>query len=521
MKSRKLEKIFAVALAFTLLGTACTNGNSADGGKVKTSGNISKEYWVSQVPVEISIHHFRPPTPLKVDNPVMNRVSELTNVKLKPTVPQSASDEKQAFNIMIASGEYPDIISTAHDRIKVYSLKSVFVPLDDLIEQYAPHIKAFFEANPDVRKSVLSSDGKLYCIPEFMEGTVQEGYFIRKDWLEELHMDVPKTVDEYYNVLKAFKNNDMNGNGKMDEVPFFSRQNSPLLILSLFGGIAGWYIKDDKVYHGMYQTEYKAAIKNLVKWYSEGVIDKEIYTRGDKARDILLGDNLGGATHDWFVSTGTFTEKYKDKIPGFNFAVMAPPADINGKVSEPSSRDNLPDAGGWGISSMNKHPIETIKYFDFWFSDEGKMLYNYGIEGVHYNMVNGKPKYVDSILAQKGAFTEVLKDQGMRWGFGAYQYWDGEAQFLDATTLEGINMYVDNHYCKSRFPELTFTPEEQSIISEKMPSIQAYIKEMEQKWVLGSESVETGFDKYIENLKKMGMDQVIDIYNAAYQRYIK
>ena len=91
------------------------------------------------------------------------------------------------------------------------------------MEKYAPNIKAYFDENPDQRKALEWIDGKIYYIPCIGDGDVSMGWFIREDWLDNLGLEMPKNVDEYYNVLKAFKTQDPNGNGIDDEIPYFNR----------------------------------------------------------------------------------------------------------------------------------------------------------------------------------------------------------------------------------------------------------------------------------------------------------
>jgi len=143
-------------------------------------------------------------------------------------------------------------------------------------------------------------------------------------------------VDEYYNALKHFVEKDANGNGKKDEVPYFNREgtNGVYDLLPLFGISRLDRVIDGKYVFSFYSEQYKNAIIELAKWYKEGLFDPEIYTRGSKARDIVFDQNIGGSTHDWFASTSGYQDKFKDKIPGLNWIVMEPVADIKGNKKE-------------------------------------------------------------------------------------------------------------------------------------------------------------------------------------------
>ena len=236
-----------------------------------------------------------------------------------------------------------------------------------------PNLKKFFEENPDVKSAASDMEGNIWFIPFIADGKAEKGWFIRKDWLDKFRLEEPKNVDELYNVLTAFVNEDPNGNGQKDEIGFFHRNTIEGIegLLGLWDAYIGFRAVDGKVIYGPFEPEYGVAMENLAKWYKEGLIDKEIFTRGGKARDILLADNVGGLTHDFFASTGNYNDQLSGKIEGFAFDPMLPPADVNGIVKEPTSRDRAKNYG-WGIGAQNPDPVATIKYFDFWFTEEGK-----------------------------------------------------------------------------------------------------------------------------------------------------
>ena len=254
-------------------------------------------------------------------------------------------------------------------------------------------------------------------------------------------------MDEYYNALKHFVEKDANGNGKKDEVPYFNREgtNGVYDLLPLFGISRLDRVIDGKYVFSFYSEQYKNAIIELAKWYKEGLIDPEIYTRGSKARDIVFDQNIGGSTHDWFASTSGYQDKFKDKIPGLNWIVMEPVADIKGNRCEETSRDKVKDQG-WGISSRNKNPIETIKYFDFWFTENGRILANFGIEGDTLNIVDGKPVLTDKVLKNEKPPLEVLNSIGAQIEIGVKQDFRYELQIMNPIARQGVQLYMEKKY---------------------------------------------------------------------------
>ncbi|MEG2583699.1 MAG: extracellular solute-binding protein, partial [Oscillospiraceae bacterium] len=364
-------------------------------------------------------------------------------------------------------------------------------------------------------------DGNIYFIPFTPDGIVAQGWFVRKDWLDTLGLKEPTSVDEYYNVLKAFRNGDPNGNGKADEIPYFNRnasagwEESVSSLYIFWDAYKSWHVRDGKIVYGPTEPQYKTAIENISKWYSEKLIDPEIYTRGNKARDILLADNTGGSTHDWFGSTAQLNDTLKDKNPGLNFVAMAPPSGVEG------TRRAKVQADGWGISSQCKNLEEAIKYFDFWFTEDGRRLMNFGIEGEEYDMVDGKPKFRESVVKGEKPALDILQGIGAQMFLGYHQDFEYEKQWLNPIALKGIEEYTEKNYPAEQFPVLNFTDEEEKEIKNIMGAIDTYRDEMTQKWVLGGVNLNDGFGKFNESIQQMKIEKATSIMQAAYDRDIK
>lgn len=490
-----------------------------------TSGNAGQEeatgHLASADPIDLSIHLLVGGNVFTDDWAVFKKAAELTNVSLKGTITKNVTDAKEAFNLMMASREVADVVASNKANFDKFGMEGAFAPLNELIEDHAPNIKAFFEAHPDVRKNATASDGNIYFIPFTPDGEAATGWFVRQDWLDALSLETPKTVDEYYEVLKAFKEGDPNGNGKPDEIPYFHGATSfgIYFLLSLWDAGTDFSIKDGKVIYGPLEPEYKTGMTNLAKWYDEGLIDQEIFTRGGSARETLLGDNVGGSTHDWFGSTAGYNGTLKDKIPSFQFAPIAPPASASGVVAEYDFRATVGN-NGWAISSDNEHAVETIKYFDFFFTEEGRTLMNFGVEGETYTLVDGKPTFTDAILAESNVVKTLKDNYGVQIEIGFHQNFEYEKQWMNEIALQGAMEYIDGGYIKkTRLPNLALTEEEQAKIQELLGPITTFRQETGQRWILGAETVEAGYDSFVEQLKAMNVEELLATYNAAYDRY--
>lgn len=494
-----------------------------------TSVSFAKEpTWVTDKPLELKLHmHFSDRYVWDESWPVAKESFRLTNVKMINTANKAATKSSEQFSLMMASGELPDIVggNNLKDNFIRYGIEGAFIPLNKLIDQHAPNFKAFLKSHPDVAASIRAPDGNYYFVPYIPDGVAARGWFIRQDWLDKLKLKQPTTVAELYTVLKAFKDKDPNGNGKADEVPYFSRDpNEVFRLVNLWGARASgsnqtmdFYVDGGKVKHPFAEPAFRDAIKNVAKWYNEGLIDKEIFTRKARAREQLLGGNVGGSTHDWFATTASFNDTLQKTIPGFKFAVMPPAADSTGKRWEEDSRLPVrPD--GWAITINNKNPVETIKFFDFYFGRKGRNLANFGIEGTHFDIKNGKAIFKESVLNDKQSVLNQMKAVGAQIPIGFWQDYEYERQFTNPLAQAGIDMYEKNKYIIPSFLGVSLNPEERAVYDQRWPDILTYMSEMGQNWVMGTKDPVATWPEYQARLKSLGYFQVMALMQNAYNR---
>ena len=436
--------------------------------------------------------------------PVFKKAEDMTNVKMVGVASKNQSDEVQAFNLMLSSGNLPDVIAyELTPDLEKLGIDGGLIPLEDLIKEHAPNITKFWEENPQYKKDAVAVDGHIYMIPNYNDVknlSLTQQYYIRKDWLEKLGLEEPKTVDELYNVLVTFRDKDPNGNGKKDEVPIFIRGNVVRKILlpltDIFKAQAVWYADNGTPKFGPAEPEWKDAMINLAKWYREGLIDQEVFTRGMTSRDYMLSNDLGGFTNDW-PSSGTYNESLSKTIPGFDFSVMLPP-EYKGNNKTFFARPNY--MGAWGITIAAKDPVTIVKYFDFWYSEEGRRLWNFGIEGEDYTIIDGKPQFTDKILKDPNGKNPVaaIRETGAQYRLGMFQDAEAEKQTSGEAALKAVDLYVKNNVVDLPMPQLKYTKDELKEFLKIEAQLRSVSEEMGQKWILGVSDVEKDWDSYIE-----------------------
>ena len=512
MKRKQITALLLTAVLGASMAFGVTGCGKEESSKETASGKDGSK--------EFTAFMFLSGTPFNSDWEVWKEVEKKTGVKLKGVVASSNSDYATAFQNMVASGQLADIIACdLTTDIEKLGKDGGVIPLNDLIEEHAPHIKEALDSDPNLKYQATAEDGNIYNIPLGKELKSSQFYWIRQDWLDKLGLEAPTTVDELHDVLTAFKNNDPNGNGQADEIPLFDRSATAETemgeYLALWDSSASFYPRDGKITYEPLTENYKNAVKNLAQWYKEGLIDPEIFTRGMSARDTLLSNNTGGFTHDW-VSTGNYNDSLGEEIPGFQMTAIAPLKDQNGNVKE---RDYRYAECGWGISSQCKDPESVIK-----FTEEGSDLMNWGIEGKTYTVDDkGNKAFTEEVFNSGLAPVEYLRSLGSQYRAGYVQAADYEYATMNEAGKAANELYDahDEWFKAPKLPELKLSTDGMDEYKSIMSGIEPIVYEKLQSWILGSSNIDDEYDAFIQELKDRDIEKAIEIQQKAYDNYVK
>lgn len=537
MKKRRLmaAAMAAVMLTGTLAGCSAkseTSGTEAAKGEAGASQAQTEETLegslVSKEPKEFTVFLNFNNMPFDSNWQVWQEAAKRTNVSLKGTISLSNSNEEEAFNLMMSSGNLADIIGYVDaSSLEKLGRDGGMIPLNDLIKEHAPNIQKVLDEDARFRQTAYSLDGNIYQIPKNQELKAAEFWWIRQDWLDKLNLKAPTTVDELHDVLYAFRNEDPNGNGLKDEIPLFDRAGwkQPDEYLYLWDTSLEFYPRDGKMKYEPLEENFKTGVSNMIKWYQEGLIDPEIFTRGASSRDTLLGGDLGGCTHDW-VSTANYNSTLQETIPGFQMAAIAPPADQNGVVKERVSR--YPGVG-WGISSQCKDPVTVIKFMDYFFTEEGSDLMNWGIEGDTFTRdADGSKHFTDTVLQSELTPIGYLRSIGAQYRIDMCQDGDYEYATMKEDGIEANKLYNghDEWFDDSLPPyldgkmALKYTSDDETEYKNIMASIKPYVDEKFQSWILGVNDFDSEYDTFIKELKARGIDRALEINQKAYDTFL-
>ncbi|MBE1446651.1 extracellular solute-binding protein [Paenibacillus sp. OAS669] len=542
-KRRKLIPIVTIATMMGSLIAACSNQSSAptDTGKQPQGGTTAPAsattypiktdktltYWA-----EINGNTVGIKSALG-DIPFFQEWQKRTGVPMKFSSPV-VNQAKEGLNVLLASGELPDMIEYNWLDFPGGPEKAIkdgyILKLNDLIDKNAPNLKKYLKEHPDVDKMVKTDNGNYFAFP-FIRGDeylkVFQGPIVRKDWLDELGLEVPTTIDEWYTVLKAFKEK----KGAAAPLSFFSVPR-PLeqiyngAFIGAFGINRLFYSDNGQIKFGPAQPEYKEFLATFRKWYAEGLIDKNIATVDSKTLDANLASNATGAT---IGNTGGGIGKWMPiltaKDPKANLVAAPYPVLKKGDVPRFGQKDPAFAPGGMvAITANSKNAELAAKLLDYGYSDEGHMFFNFGTEGVSYKMENGYPKYTDLLMKNPD---KLAPSQAMSLYIrGNYNgpFVQDKRYIEQYLTLQqqkdAIPVWSKTDVDKYALPPITATPQESTELAKIMTDVNTLVDEMTLKIILGNEPLEN-FDKYMAKLKTLNLDRAIEIEKAALDRYNK
>ncbi|MBP3361297.1 MAG: extracellular solute-binding protein [Clostridia bacterium] len=436
--------------------------------------------------------------------------------------------QNEKINLLFASNALPDLLllnwSGFGGALKHANDRQI-IALDSYIEKYAPNLVNIMKEDNKIYLQLAEADGRIYNFP-FIRGEeelrVFQGFMIRQDWLDKLGLEMPTTRDEFYNVLKAFRNGDPNGNGEADETPYLAEKSYGIDRMYNFWGKDVFYVDNGTVKCGWTEPEYKEYIEWMNKLYSEGLIDPDYMINDRNQFDQKVARGLGGV---WYGPAGgclgRLTTLMEPVDPEFDLVGMPWIKAADGNKYVVNSEFVAEVTGmGYAVSSSCKNIEEAVKWMDYAYSDEGQILFNFGIEGESYTMENGVPTYTDLIVNNPDglAMNEATALYAVPFGYPMSQSIDYFNQSMSARQKAAIAVWKDVDVSGS-IPTLKYTVDEYDDVMKKFNEIKSYNDEMVNKFIVGKEPI-SNYDKYVQTIKSMGIDSVVEAYRKAYDRYV-
>jgi putative aldouronate transport system substrate-binding protein len=500
-----VSSLIAASLVIVSL-TGC--GDNGDNGDNKETSGQAKAIEANQ-PLKLTMLQTAEGEPPQPDNDVEKAIEKYTNTQLDI---QWSTAIKDKLPILIASGDLPNVVAVGSSLLKLPYMVNAL--RSDLFWDLTPYIKDYpnlSKINPQIYEN-LSFDGKIYGLPQVRPLSRRATSF-RQDWLDNLGLKEPKTVDDLYKVLRAFTYDDPDKNGKNDTYGLLEFKDFGILtrVANWLGAPNQWEVKDGKFIAAPTTNEYFAALQFIKRLYDEKIMNQDFAVMEKTAWNAAFQAGKGGMVENITNSAFKQEEELKKVNPNAKLNMFS-------KLSGPKG-DKTPGEGGFNdIIMISKSSVKTeaelkriLSFYEKLGEEPMATLLEWGIEGKHYKLENNKPVYTNVSLynaevlpyAQKVNSADRMKN----------------AKPGDYPPLKQLEFKLNNEnekYAVSN-PALPFIS---ATYSEKGQELEKIIKDATIKFTMGQLD-EAGWKKAVENWRSSGGDKVAEEFAVEYAKINK
>lgn len=514
------------------------------GGTVQNTIALSdvNEFPITKEPTSLSVFAVKNPYIENLEtNEFTKWYEEKTNVRINWNI--ASGEARQAFNLMLASGEYNDVIinlGMSKSQLLDYSNQGIIIDLSRYIDKHGYYIKEMFEKNSKIREELLIGNA-IYGLPQVNEGyryEYKEKMWVYKPWLERLGLSIPETTEEFYSLLKAFKEKDPNGNGLADEIPLVARGVSShsgieAFLMSAFipdDGSSRIYIDNKgKVQYTAVQPEFREGLRYIKKLYDEGLLYADTFIL-DRAQIMSIGENepviLGCGTG---MFPGMFTISNGNSPRYYEYTAIPPlmgPNGVRAAVKVPTTY-----GGNFSVTSACRFPEVAVKWIDFFYSDEGKKLSQSDTSSsVKRDAREGELGYdgLQAKWAVDKAENEAKDDSGMAQNRNWHNFGVWFSDFEASVKTRNYNDILDTHgewykayanydkYKVESFIGDMAIPEEDL---EDYTDIKTALQNVDvsfASFVVGDLSLDNDWDSTVESFNSLGLPRYLEIIQKAH-----
>lgn len=477
-------------------------------------GEITLSYWMQWPPFLNGQYE-----PAEV--PFFAAMEEATGVKLDIYYcsTEVVADQLQ---LMTVSDSYYDLMQGAATNYPGGGTKAIedemLIDILPYMEENMPNYWAYMQ-DPAVSKLVINDQGYVPMLSGIYSDYyyTDQGLWVRQDWLDDLGMDKPETLDEFTEMLNTFKSE--------------KGASEPLTLLgtgvlnplgATFGTVPGGVVVENgSVVYGDVIEGTKEYLTYLRQLYVDGLISSDFvsYTESQtKPPEDVVFDGKSGVFNEDVMSTPSYT----NNVEGMDLRALPAPLPEAGKTLDGgpiaalvSSQYNI------SIAESCENKEAALQYIDYLFTEEGKMLANWGTEGVTYDVIDGTPTFKDEILNDPMGFQIGLLIN-ICPGFIRMIDWDVTYLSYNEAQKEAVDIWMTAFGSSdATFPQdyVTYTTDESETKSELESTIQTYCEECRLKFIVGDMDIEKDWDSYVTAVENMGLDELLEIYQAAYDRF--
>lgn len=466
-------------------------------------------------------------------------------------IESSKVDARNKLSILLASGDYPDMIfgsggtGLSVQDVYRYGRMGIFLPLDDLIQTQGYYVDELFASEPSFKQIITSPDGHIYSLPavntDDYHMTMRQKFWINQEWLDRLGLAMPTTTEEFRTVMRAFKDQDANGNGDPnDEIPMTGAkrhmENLVLWLMNAFipaggqddSGDAGLncyeFIMDDQVVFTANQEAFRQGLTYVRSLYREGLIDIAALTQ-DRAQIKPLIENgtnrIGGVASHHPANFTTLTSDME--APIHQYVALPPLTGPSGQAYTPWFIDAVIKPGEFVITDNCKYPELAFRWADHFYRLES-MMHDKGVEGIHWIKLgvddkliglNGEPakyQYLRPLTSDDNAqinmgpgWTRDLKNEFARSeGFSYEEFLYNATKFYEPYKIR-------------RYPYATASigDTEYAEFNDLRRTIHTFVAETTNRFIIGDMDLERDWDSYVRQLDLIGLPRFMEILEKS------
>lgn len=454
------------------------------------------------------------------NSPMLQHYEEVTGIHVEYISPPIGQENEQ-FSLMVASNDLPDIIQYNWNNYPGGAAKAiedgVIMALTEEHLALVPELMKYYEEDELLDKLAKSDDGQYYCFPYIRGEGAAISYFgpvLRADWLEELGLEVPDTIDEWTHVLRTFKE----AKGLDYALSFTSFEP---FIFGAYESASTMFQIDGTVDFGPLQPGYLTALTVLNEWYEEGLLDPDFISQDSATLNAkITGDKVGAALLSVGGGIGTLT----NMMAGQPFELVAAPwpsAEEGGIATAGQKSFRFDIANAAAITTSCEDVEAALEWLNFCYAEEGFLHMNFGLEGETYEFEGEVPMFNDYVWENAEGFTWNDVINAYTWGGSGgpfFTNWKLASQTLRLPQQQDALAKWEAFDDTRRMPPLTLTTEESTRYAALMNEIETYVSEMQLKFITGITPL-GDFDKFTANIEKLGIAECIEIQQAAMDRF--
>ena len=456
---------------------------------------------------------------------MVKTINESTNVYIDFNAIAGGFVEEESFNLMIAGGDYADIIGvmnyypTGHEGAID---EEIIIDIYDYLQELAPNYWNKLTADSNAYMEMRTESGYMGCIAQLLKkaGMENQGMIIRKDWLEAAGMTVPTTMDEMEAYLQYCKDN----YGAYAYLQYEGKDTDFGSAFNITPG--GFNVFDGEVVSSYTLDGMKDYLAKMNDWYEKGLFNDDFYNdtdittvRTDMANDLcsFVDGSAEGMSNIFDMNPDNTAMQLT--------AMAYPKAEGVDEIHVGFVSKLIKNSDTWAISTQCTQDLEPLfSLINYLYSDEGQLVYNWGEEGYSFEYdAEGNPQWTDLVVNNPDGLNFMFASYFYATGVGSVYYpgvYDMEKGFYSYNDdqLAAVDTLANLTDGANAMPAyVSLTTDEQSEYNSYATDLETYANSMVLKFILGDESLDN-YDAFVDQLFEMGLQEMTDLYQEAYDR---